>query len=79
MENVPESGRLIEQMSGRQLYCDTYYAVQRWDLRCRCDFSDHSAMCFMYRYVICLRARFQTIGAKLLKSAPQRPKILWNF
>jgi hypothetical protein len=30
----------------------TVYAVKRWGLRCRYNFSNHSAVLFVYRYVV---------------------------
>jgi hypothetical protein len=47
------------------------YAVQRWGLRRHWVFPNFSAVRFMYRYVIELKAPFQMISPKLPKSAPQ--------
>jgi len=49
------------------------------DLRCRCVFSNLSAMRFVYRYVIWLKARLQMSSPKLSKPAPQWQKIQWKF
>jgi hypothetical protein len=38
-----------------------YYAGQGWGLESRCDFYNLNAVRFVYRYVISLKARFQTV------------------
>jgi hypothetical protein len=49
----------------------TVYAGRGMGLRCRCDFGDLSAVRFVYRYMIYLKAQFRIISPNLLKPAPR--------
>jgi hypothetical protein len=55
---------------------ESIYAGREICLRCCFEFSDHSAVCFVYRCVIYMKARFQIIIPKLPNPAPRGIQII---
>jgi hypothetical protein len=53
---------VLSGISGTPVRAGTYYAVQRWGLRCRYEFLNLSAARFVYRYVINWRRDFKLLA-----------------